>query len=363
MELLKHFKATVIFTFVSLVLAFMWGMFHGPNAGLDAAINVLVITTILGIMELSLSFDNAVVNASILKHWDPFWQKIFLTVGILIAVFGMRLVFPIVIVAVTADLGYIEVIKLALNDPVTYSAKLLENHASISAFGGIFLWLVFTGFLFDNERDLHWLGKAEGWIAKLGEVNGIGYVTAIAVLLGLSTFVPQEAQHDVFMSGVWGIIVFALVDVIGWFLEQFTGDDKEEAEGNSALVKGTVKAGIGGFLYLELLDASFSFDGVIGAFAVTNDVVIIMLGLAIGAMAVRCLTVYLVRQGTLDDYRYLEHGAMYAIGALALILLSSSFFHLPEVVVGLIGVAFIVAAFIHSTIANKKDEQKVGNDS
>lgn len=363
MELLKHFKTTVIFTFVSLVLAFMWGMFHGPNAGLDAAINVLVITTILGIMELSLSFDNAVVNASILKHWDPFWQKIFLTVGILIAVFGMRLVFPIVIVAVTADLGYIEVIKLALNDPVTYSAKLLENHASISAFGGIFLWLVFTGFLFDNERDLHWLGKAEGWIAKLGEVNGIGYVTAIAVLLGLSTFVPQEAQHDVFMSGVWGIIVFALVDVIGWFLEQFTGDDKEEAEGNSALVKGTVKAGIGGFLYLELLDASFSFDGVIGAFAVTNDVVIIMLGLAIGAMAVRCLTVYLVRQGTLDDYRYLEHGAMYAIGALALILLSSSFFHLPEIVVGLIGVAFIVAAFIHSTIANKKDEQKVGNDS
>lgn len=363
METLKHFKATGIFTIVALILAFLWGMYHGPNAGLDAAFNVLAITAILGIMELSLSFDNAVVNASILKHWDPFWQKIFLTVGILIAVFGMRLVFPIVIVAVTADLGYIEVIKLALNDPVTYSAKLLENHASISAFGGIFLWLVFTGFLFDNERDLHWLGKAEGWIAKLGEVNGIGYVTAIAVLLGLSTFVPQEAQHDVFMSGVWGTIVFALVDVIGWFLEQFTGDDKEEAEGNSALVKGTVKAGIGGFLYLELLDASFSFDGVIGAFAVTNDVVIIMLGLAIGAMAVRCLTVYLVRQGTLDDYRYLEHGAMYAIGALALILLSSSFFHLPEIVVGLIGVAFIVAAFIHSTIANKKDEQKVGNDS
>ena len=363
METLKHFKATGIFTIVALILAFLWGMYHGPNAGLDAAFNVLAITAILGIMELSLSFDNAVVNASILKHWDPFWQKIFLTVGILIAVFGMRLVFPIVIVAVTADLGYIEVIKLALNDPVTYSAKLLENHASISAFGGIFLWLVFTGFLFDNERDLHWLGKAEGWIAKLGEVNGIGYVTAIAVLLGLSTFVPQEAQHDVFMSGVWGIIVFALVDVIGWLLEQFTGEDKEEAEGNSALVKGTVKAGIGGFLYLELLDASFSFDGVIGAFAVTNDVVIIMLGLAIGAMAVRCLTVYLVRQGTLDDYRYLEHGAMYAIGALALILLSSSFFHLPEIVVGLIGVAFIVAAFIHSTIANKKDEQKVGNDS
>lgn len=363
METLKHFKATIIFTFVSLILAFLWGMFHGPQAGLETAVNVLVITAILGVMELSLSFDNAVVNASILKHWDPFWQKMFLTVGILVAVFGMRLVFPIVIVAMTADMGYLEVIKLALNDPATYSAKLLENHASISAFGGIFLWLVFAGFLFDHERDLHWLGKAEGFVAKLGEVNGIGYVSAIALLLGLSTFVPQAAQYDVFIAGVWGIIVFALVDVIGWVLEQFTGQDEEEAEGNAALVKGTVKAGIGGFLYLELLDASFSFDGVIGAFAVTSDVVIIMLGLAIGAMAVRCLTVYLVRQGTLDDYRFLEHGAMYAIGVLALILLSSSFFHLPEVVVGLIGVAFIAASFVHSIKANKDEANQSSSGS
>ena len=83
METLKHFKATGIFTIVALILAFLWGMYHGPNAGLDAAFNVLAITAILGVMELSLSFDNAVVNASILKHWDPFWQKIFLTVGIL----------------------------------------------------------------------------------------------------------------------------------------------------------------------------------------------------------------------------------------------------------------------------------------
>ena len=75
------------------------------------------------------------------------------------------------------------------------------------------------------------------------------------------------------------------------------------------------------FLYLEVLDASFSFDGVIGAFAITNDIVLMALGLGIGAMYVRSLTVYLVRQGTLDDYVYLEHGAHYAIGALAVILL------------------------------------------
>lgn len=355
MKFLKNFSATIIFAVVALVLAFLWGLFHGPQAGIDTAINVVVVTAILAVMELSLSFDNAVVNASILKHWDPFWQKMFLTVGILVAVFGMRLIFPIVIVAVTTGMGYLDVINLALNDPTTYTAKLMENHSTISAFGGIFLWLVFAGFLFDNERETHWLGKAEGFVAKLGEVNGIGYISALAILLGLSSFIPAAEQHSVITAGLWGIIVFACVDILGWFLEQFSGEDEEEGEGNAALAKNTVKAGIGGFLYIELLDASFSFDGVIGAFAITSDVVIIMLGLAIGAMAVRCLTVYLVKEGTLDDYRYLEHGAMYAIGALALILLSSSFFHLPEIVTGLIGVAFIGTALYHSIQVNKKE--------
>ena len=355
MKFLKNFSATIIFAVVSLALAFLWGLFHGPQAGLETAMNVVIVTAILAVMELSLSFDNAVVNASILKHWDPFWQKMFLTVGIVVAVFGMRLVFPIVIVAVTANMGYWDVIQLALNNPAQYSEQLMASHHQISAFGGIFLLLVFGGFLFDNEREVHWLGKPEGLVAKLGEVSGINYIAALAVLLSLSSFVPDVKQLEVIVAGLWGILVFAAVDILGWFLEQFTGSDEEEGEGNAALAKGTVKAGIGGFLYIELLDASFSFDGVIGAFAITSDVVIIMLGLAIGAMAVRCLTIYLVKEGTLDDYRYLEHGAMYAIGALALILLSSSFFHLPEIVTGLIGVAFIGTALLHSIHLNKKE--------
>ena len=89
------------------------------------------------------------------------------------------------------------------------------------------------------------------------------------------------------------------------------------------------------FLYLEVLDASFSFDGVIGAFAITNDIVLMALGLGIGAMYVRSLTVYLVRQGTLDDYVYLEHGAHYAIGALAVILLVTIQYEINEVITGL----------------------------
>ena len=97
----------------------------------------LTITAILAIMEVSLSFDNAVVNASVLRGWDHFWKMIFLTVGILVAVFGMRLIFPVVIVAVTADMGFMEVVQLALNAPKEYSAKLMAHHAEISAFGGL----------------------------------------------------------------------------------------------------------------------------------------------------------------------------------------------------------------------------------
>jgi hypothetical protein len=148
---------------------------------------------------------------------------------------------------------------------------------------------------------------------------------------------------------VWGIIVYVGVDILGNMLE------KEES-GGSDVAKAVKTGSIGGFLYLEVLDASFSFDGVIGAFAITNDVVIIMLGLAIGAVFVRSITVFLVRQGTLDEYVYLEHGAHYAIGILALIMFITMKFHVPEIITGLIGIAFIVASVISSLRYRREQE-------
>lgn len=352
---LKNFKMTIIVAIVCLTLSFLWGLLHGPNAGLAAAFNALFITAVLSVMELSLSLDNAVVNASILKHWNKFWKTIFLTVGILVAVFGMRLIFPIAIVSVTADMSMIDTVNLALDNPVKYSTKLLENHISISAFGGIFLWLVFANFLFDNEKDVFWLGKGEKLLASLGNIPYISYLSAIILLLGICLVVPLALGNEIFTAGIVGIGIYAGVQLLGWALEKFTGSTQEESEANGQVATGIVKAGIGGFLYLELLDASFSFDGVVGAFAITNDIIIIMLGLSIGAMAVRCLTIYLVNEGTLDNYRYLEHGAMYAIGVLALILLCSGFIHLPEIVTGLIGVLIIGVAFYQSIQANKKE--------
>ena len=357
---MKHFRFSIIFTVICLALSAYWGYTHGVDAGLSTMFKALMITAILAVMEISLSFDNAVVNASVLKNWDPFWKMLFLTVGILVAVFGMRLVFPLLIVAVTADMGMVEVAKLALSDPAEYSARLMAHHAEIAAFGGMFLLLVFLNFMFDDEKDTHWFHWLEKKSAHFGSIPAISVFISLISLLIMAAYVEEHERLVVTMAGIWGIVVYVGVQVVGHLLEgsqDGTAEDNAEAQGNAELAKTVMKGGIGGFLYLEVLDASFSFDGVIGAFAITNDVVIIMLGLAIGAIFVRSMTIYLVEKGTLDAYVYLEHGAHYAIGALAVIMLGSGTgLHVPELVTGLIGIVFIVWAVL-SSIAYKRRQQ------
>jgi hypothetical protein len=340
---MKHFRVSFLVSFVCLAAAGWWGY---SRAGWAGALSAFGIALILSVMEVSLSFDNAVVNASVLKTWDKFWQSLFLGVGIIIAVFGMRLLFPLVIVAQAADLGLLEVWNLALSDPDTYSMHLTNHHAEVAAFGGIFLLLVFLNFLLDDEKELHWLGHWEEKLGALGKISSVSVMLALAALMGSLSMIEEGRKLVVLTAGLWGVLTYVGVDVVSGLLE------KEEGGGNvGELVK---RGGIGGFLYLEVLDASFSFDGVIGAFAITKDVVIIMLGLAIGAMFVRSMTVFLVRKGTLDEFVFLEHGAHYAIGILALIMLASMKFHIPELFTGLIGVAFIVASLWSSVRYKRK---------
>ena len=347
---MRHFSGSILVAIICLSLATWWGFEHG---GMTGALTAFGVALILSIMEISLSFDNAVVNASVLKNWDEFWQRLFLTLGMLIAVFGMRLLFPLVIVAQTADLGAAEVWNLALNNPHEFSRYLTEHHDEVAAFGGVFLLLVFLNFIFDEDKTQHWLGHFEEKLSSYGKIQAVPIFIALLAVLGSLALVEESHHLAVLTAGVWGIIVYVGVDVLSNMLE------KEDSEGGD-LAKAVKSGSIGGFLYLEILDASFSFDGVIGAFAITNDVVIIMLGLAVGAMFVRSITVYLVKQGTLDEYVYLEHGAHYAIGILALIMFVSMKFHVPEIVTGLIGIAFI-AASVWSSLHYRKihaDDEK-----
>ncbi len=342
---MKHFRVSFIVSFICLAVAGWWGYQH---TGWGGALTALGIAVILAVMEVSLSFDNAVVNASVLKTWDEFWKKLFLGVGIIIAVFGMRLLFPLVIVAVAADISLGEVWTLALNDPKAYSMHLTNHHAEVAAFGGAFLLLVFLNFLLDKEKETHWLGNFEKKLGSLGKMSSVSVMVTIAALLACLGMVEEGQKLIVLIAGLWGVLIYVAVDGLSSLLEA-----EEEGGGNVGdMVK---RGGIGGFLYLEVLDASFSFDGVIGAFAITNDVVIIMLGLAIGAMFVRSMTIFLVEKGTLDEFVYLEHGAHYAIGILAVIMLLSIKYHIPEIFTGLIGVAFIVAS-LWSSVRYRKQQ-------
>ncbi|GGR03574.1 DUF475 domain-containing protein [Streptomyces netropsis] len=330
------------------------------------------IVAILSVLEISLSFDNAVVNAGILKKMSAFWQKIFLTIGVLIAVFGMRLVFPVVIVAISAQVGPIEAVDLALNDKDQYQQLVTDAHPAIAAFGGMFLLMIFLDFIFE-DRDIKWLGWLERPLAKLGKIDMLSVcISLIVLMVSAMTFATQAHQHGgthvdkaatVLLAGVGGLITYLIVGGLSaYFEDKLEEEEEREHELEEAAKKSGKKAPaivLAGkaaffmFLYLEVLDASFSFDGVIGAFAVTNDIVLMALGLGVGAMYVRSLTVYLVRQGTLDDYVYLEHGAHYAIGALALILMVSIQYEIPEIVTGGIGVALIGWSFWSSVRRNR----------
>ncbi|MEU4495445.1 DUF475 domain-containing protein [Streptomyces sp. NBC_00210] len=368
---LKTFGWSFAVTALGLVAAVFYGGW--PAFGLVA---------ILSILEISLSFDNAVVNAGVLKKMSEFWQKIFLTIGVLIAVFGMRLIFPVVIVAITAKIGPIEAVDLALNNHDKYEQLVTDAHPAIAAFGGIFLLMIFLDFIFE-DRDIKWLSWIERPLAKLGKVDMLSACIALIVLLiTAATFAVNAHQYGghhadksatVLTAGIAGLITYMVVGGLSGYFENKLEEDEEreheaEEEARKAGKQVTAAKLVGRaaffmFLYLEVLDASFSFDGVIGAFAVSNDPVVIALGLGIGAMYVRSLTVYLVRQGTLDDYVYLEHGAHYAIGALAVILLVTIQHEINEVITGLVGVVLIAWSFWSSVRRNRALAAEGGDNS
>lgn len=300
-----------------------------------------------GVMEIGLSFDNAVMNAAVLRRMDAVWQRYFLTWGMVIAVFGMRLLFPIAIVAVVTGQSLAEVTLLALHDPGEYARRLTSTHVQISAFGGMYLMLVFFSFIFNDEKELHWLGWMERQLGRLGKLESIEVIMALVTLIVAQGFLPADDKLPALLAGLWGIILYVLVGSVSALF----GSAQQLGKGAGA--------GFVSFIYLQLLDASFSFDGVIGAFAISKDIVIIMLGLSIGAMFVRSLTVMLVQKGTLDEYLFLEHGAHYAIGSLALIMLIGMVSHVSELATGLIGLGFILLSLWSSILYRRRN----GNDA
>lgn len=342
-----YFKWAFIVTALGLVLGAWLGWQSTGTIGGMAT--VFFICTVLAVLEISLSFDNAIVNANKLKDMTPVWQHRFLTWGIIIAVFGMRIVFPLLIVVIAAKIGPIEAIILAAKQPDEYARIMNDAHLPIAAFGGTFLMMVGLTYFFDHEKDIHWISFIEKRMARYATIKGVEIAFVLLLILLFSNLLEGNEAHTFVYSAIYGLLTFLAVEVVGGLLDA-----------SQQTMSAAAKGGLGAFIYLEVLDASFSFDGVIGAFALTQNLFIIAIGLGIGAMYVRSMTIMLVEKGTLAEYRYLEHGAFYAILILSVIMYCQTLVHIPEVITGL-GGAGLIGISLWSSIRYNRREQAQGH--
>ena len=288
--------------------------------------------TTLSLLEISLSFDNAVMNAVILSGLSKVWRRRFLTLGMVIAVFGMRFLFPVLIVAITSGLSVNKVIEIAFKEPEVYGRYLESSEPLILAFGGSFLFMVFLSWLFDTSKELLWIKSLEEKAIKVAKLGEIRLITALGVITVIG-FLKKEP--NLILAMISGVLLFELVNYIKSAVEYF-----KEKKG--------IDSGVGAFIYLELLDASCSLDGTVGAFAISKNLIIITVGLSVGAFILRSLTIYFVESGKLNQLPYLEHGAHWGIGGLGVMMLLELFFHIPEPVISSVALLFILSSLYSS---------------
>lgn len=342
-SLFAYLKWSIVVTIAGLLLGgFLGWQSTGTVSGM---LTIFFICAVLAVLEISLSFDNAIVNANKLKEMTPVWQKRFLTWGILIAVFGMRIVFPLLIVVIAAGIGPIDAIVMAASQPDEYARIMHDAHLPIAAFGGTFLMMVGLGYFFNHEKDIHWIVVIEKYMSRYASIKGVEIAFVLLLILVFSSFLEGQDANTFVFSAIYGLLTFLAVELLGGLL-----DASQRAMSEAA------RSGLGAFIYLEVLDASFSFDGVIGAFALTQNLFVIAIGLGIGAMYVRSMTIMLVEKKTLAQYRYLEHGAFYAILILSVIMYVQTLYHIPEVITGL-GGATLIGVALWSSIRHNRHEQ------
>ncbi|MEZ5779915.1 MAG: DUF475 domain-containing protein [Paracoccaceae bacterium] len=341
---LHYFRWAFLVTAAGLVGAFWLGWSYGH--GLGPAVTFLMIGAVLAVLEISLSFDNAIVNANKLKDMTPVWQRRFLTWGILIAVFGMRVLFPLLIVVIAARIGPWQAVHLAATRPDEYAQIIGGAHLSIAAYGGTFLMMVALNYFIDEGKEVDWIRTLECQLRRCASVRGLEIALVLLVVLLFSAVMPTDDRARFLFAAIGGLLTFLAVEVLGHVL-----DHRREA------VDAAARGGLGAFLYLEVLDASFSFDGVIGAFALTHNLFLIAIGLGIGAMYVRSMTIMLVERQTLSQFRYLEHGAFYSILVLSVIMFAQTLIHVPELVTGALGSAFIGIALVSSILYNRSQRE------
>ena len=283
---------------------------------MDMTLTGIVLTIAgLALFESITSIDNAIINAEVLATMGPRARRWFLTWGILIAVFGVRGVLPWLIVFVmTPGLGPWDALTASLTgNPVAMRA--IHDSSPILMMGGaVFFIFLFFHWLFLEQKNYGI--PAERIIA----LHGGWFYAVVSILLTAIVWFAIDDRPVLAFGAVVGSTAF--------FITHGFRQHAEEQERH--LMSGDAKVSdLGKILYLEVIDLSFSVDGVIGAFAFTLSVPLILLGNGIGAVVVRQLTVYGVER--IRSYAYLKNGAMYSILVLGCVMLAHAFdYHVPE---------------------------------
>ena len=281
-------------------------IFHA-SLTLVMLLNFLIVILGLVVFEIISSVDNAVINAHVLKTMPEKYRKIFLFWGLLIAVFIVRGVLPFAIVwMVNPALSISEVFTFVFSNNTDIEKYVEQSKPLLLLGGGIYLFFVFLAWLFLEEKKYAFL--AERFLHK----QSIWFYAISSVALTLIIYYSLKTNPFLALSASIGATAFFITDGFK--------KNAEDAE------KKLLSASLGSWskiLYLEILDASFSIDGVIGAFAFTISVPLILIGNGIGAFVVRELTIRGI--DNITKFAYLKNGAMYSIGALGGLMILESF--------------------------------------
>lgn len=270
------------------------------------------ITTIIGltVFEVISSIDNAIVNAHVLKTVPERYRKFFLVWGMLFAVFLVRGLLPFIIIwMANPSQSFMELWQTVWGGSGAVEAALKTSKPLLLVGGGTYLALVFLGWLFLEEKRYaflveHFLHRQSAWFYAISSV-------------GISLLVWASLRTDPMMA--LSVSIGSTAFFIGDGFKANAQQKEKELE------KTTSMSAWSKILYLEVLDMSFSIDGVIGAFAFTLSVPLILLGSGLGAIIVRQFTVR--GMGIVTRYAYLKNGAMYSIGFLGALMLVESFGH------------------------------------
>jgi hypothetical protein len=303
-----------------------------------------ILLTVVGLclFETITSIDNAIINAEVLATMGQKARRWFLLWGILIAVFLVRGLLPWLIVwATVPQLGFFGALTATFSNDADVAEAIQKSAPILLAGGGTFLVFLFCHWLFQEEK--HYGLPGEKFIHQ----HGVWFFAVVSVLLAVIVWFALHHDHYMAFGAVVGSTAFFITH---GFKENASRAEQQMVEGHSHL------SDLSKIFYLEVIDATFSIDGVLGAFAFTLSVPLILLGNGLGAIAVRQLTVGNIER--VKKYVYLKNGAMYSVLVLGVVMLLHAFhFHIPEWFSPVVTFVVIGYFFVKSVRAVKKGEK------